>query len=509
MHRSAAHLTLVALSISLAACTVLGPDDPGADSVIDTQTVVILSPAADTYVRSGSYATRAFGTASTVSADSDASGTTTQGYVRFDVGDVGSIAHAKLRLYVTNGSSSSANLVVTSNVTWTETMTWNSRVAADGETLASLGKTSKGAWVELDVTPWVVSGAPLSFAIIPRSGDGFAVSSRQATSNRPELIIERTPASDPDVDAGTGDPDPDPDPPPPSSALECLSRPSRTVLSGTYTDGVSISSPPRDHAVDARTALSLTSGERALEIGSSSAAEGACVVGWTTIGQQSRTLSWRTMHDDIGGSALRVYGSNYLVDGLRADNVEDGFDPRGGENFELRNMWASYVRDDCIENDERHGGRVTDSLFDGCYTFFSEQEVGETAGESLIFDHVLARLRPMPAPRGTEDPAILGHGSFFKKFDDGGRHEPEIRDSIFFLEDDCYSGCKDWPPGTTASNVTIVWVGQGAFPMSVLPGMTLTQNRAVWDQAVARWKTRHGCTTIDKPCTSLHNPAPY
>ena len=280
------------------------------------------------------------------------------------------------------------------------------------------------------------------------------------------------------------------------------------MLSGTYSERVSISSPPDSHAVDARTAVSLTSGERALEIGSSRAPRDLCVVGWTAIGQQSRTLSWRTMHDDVGGSALRVYGSNYVVDGLRADNVEDGFDPRGGEGFELRNAWMSYIRDDCIEDDERLAGKVVDSLFDGCYTFFSEQEAGTVAGESLVFENVLARLAPLPAPRGTEDPNVLGHGSFFKKFDDGGRHQPVIRNSVFFLDGDCYSGCDDWAPGTTAQNVVIVWSGPGQFPMSVLPGMTLTTDRSVWDNAAAKWKTRHGCTTINQPCTKLHNPDP-
>ena len=293
-----------------------------------------------------------------------------------------------------------------------------------------------------------------------------------------------------------------------TAAPSCLDRESPTVLRGTFTQGESIPSPPDSHTIDARTAVSLTSGERALEIGESREPTGLCVVGWTTVGQQPRTLTWEEMHDDIEGSALRVYASDYVVDGLRADNVEDGFDPRGGEGFELRNAWMTYVRDDCVENDERRAGRVVDSLFDGCYTFFSEQEAGDVTGESLVFDNVLARLEPMPGPYGTEDPDVLGHGSFFKNFEDGGRHEPVIRDSVFFLSDDCYNDCSDWPPGTTASDVILVWTGTGEFPMSVLPGMTLTTDRSVWDRAVARWTSRHGCTTVDQPCTKLTNPDP-
>jgi hypothetical protein len=121
----------------------------------------------------------------------------------------------------------------------------------------------------------------------------------------------------------------------------CLDRESPTVLRGTFTEKESIPDPPDDHTVDARTGVSLTSGERALEIGERRAPRDLCVMGWTTVGQQSRTLTWRSMHDDIEGSALRVYASDYVVDGLRADNVEDGFDPRGGDGFELRNAFMT------------------------------------------------------------------------------------------------------------------------------------------------------------------------
>ncbi len=296
----------------------------------------------------------------------------------------------------------------------------------------------------------------------------------------------------------------------PGPGPSCIDQPGieKTVLDKTYTERIRLSEPSSPAIIDARSGLSLTSGERALEIGSKKPVNNMCIVGWTVIGQQSRTLTWRQMHDDLGGSALRVYGSNYVVDGLRAENVQDGFDPREGDGFELRNVWMQYIRDDCIENDEFGELTVRDSLFDGCYTFLSEQESGSVDGESLILENILVRLQPMPAPHGEDDPSILGHGSFFKKFDKGGRHQPIIRNSIFFLEKECHSGCKDWPPGTQATNVTLVWTGTGNFPMSILPGMTLTKDRSVWDNAVQRWKARHGCTTMDKPCTKLHNPDP-
>lgn len=296
----------------------------------------------------------------------------------------------------------------------------------------------------------------------------------------------------------------------PGQGPSCFDKPGieRIVLTGNQSTGVEIPRPPSPIVIDARSAVSLTAGERALEIGDGQLVDNMCVAGFTVIGQQDRNLSWRTMHDDIGGSALRVYGSNYVVDGLRAENVQDGFDPRSGDKFELRNAWMTYVRDDCIENDELGELTVRDSLFDGCYTFLSEQESGSVVGETLLLENILVRLQPLPAPRGTEDPKILGHGKFFKKFDQAGRHQPIIRDSIFFMEMDCYSGCDDWPPGTKATNVTVVWTGPGDFPMSILPGMTLTRDRSVWDKAVQRWKVRHGCSTMNQPCTRLHTPEP-
>ena len=489
-------------------------------------------------------------------------------YVKFRVdGIVGTVTQARLRLYVTNGSSSGP-AVHSASPDWLEnTLTWDSQ-SGPGTLLANGGSVSSGGWAEYDVTAQSIGDGEVAFALIPTSSDGCDFESREGGA-APQLVLEINGGTSSGCGDGTcsaaedcsscsadcgscpggevcgdGTCGPGEDCSGcsadcgacpggevcgdgtcatsedclscaadcgncPVSTSECLSRPQVALFDGVYTDQVAVDDPAVGLTIDARTALSLTTGIKALEVGDNTLAEDICIVGWTVIGQQARDEIWRVMHDDIGGSAIRVFGSNYIVDGMRADNVQDGFDPRSGEGFVLRNSWTEYVRDDCIENDELMEGSVIDSLFDGCYTFFSEQEGGDVEGETLLLDHVLARLQPLPGPRGETDPTILGHGSFFKKFDYGGRHEPIIRDSVFFLEEDCYSGCEDWPPGTQATNVTVVWVGEGEFPMSLLPGMTLTTDRTVWEDAVARWKERHGCTTIDRACTKLHTPDPY
>lgn len=292
------------------------------------------------------------------------------------------------------------------------------------------------------------------------------------------------------------------------TADECLSRSSITVKTGTDTQRWRQASFPDHHAIDARTYTNLSypfSSAYPVSLGDAGKPIDLCILGGKTIGQQSEGLTWNDVHDTWHGGGFRVYGADYVVNGWRIRNTADGFQPRDGENWVLQNNYYEYIRDDCIENDDRLGGIVYDSLFDGCYTGLSEQDAGEVAGESLIFDGVLMRLQAMPGPYGSNDPNILGHGSFFKKFDDGGRHQPIIRNSIFVAES-FYRDPKDWPQGTTMENVTVVWLGEGEFPMSVLPGMTLTTNRAVWDTARAEWLARHGCTNFGTCSNALYNP---
>jgi hypothetical protein len=221
-----------------------------------------------------------------------------------------------------------------------------------------------------------------------------------------------------------------------------------------------------------------------------------------------------------GAGLLLASRDWYLIDGLRVDNVEDGIDPRGKEGeypkradgMIIRNAYFKYVRDDCVENDDIAGGVIVDSLFDGCYTGISEQPDPEQSahpappGEVLELDHVLLRLQMMPGPYGTHDPGIRGHGQLFKWYQQSNRLN--ITDSIFLVQTQPHGGTADFPPGTTASNVTVVWLGRGPFPGSVPAGVTITTDRGVWDTARSKWLKRHGCSSFDT-CTKLTAPARY
>lgn len=280
------------------------------------------------------------------------------------------------------------------------------------------------------------------------------------------------------------------------------------------------SNPPADWNLDLTAAtfdgypLQTTS---PVNVGSETPAARACIGGGVVVGQQAADLTWVQMHDDIGGGGYRVAtapGQWSRIDGIRVHNVEDGLKPRGPDGYwELWNAYMTYIRDDCIENDETAPGGVYDSLFDGCYTGFSEQLQNgccdAAPGELFVVERSLMRLQPMPGPYGTTDPTLVGHGKFFKWQTDVP-HPVVIADSIFLSEQAPTSTSTNWPfpPGTQTKNVTIVWDAAEPWEWPVPEGTTVTTDRSVWEAARQRWLDRHGCTSFGE-CTKLMNPDPW
>lgn len=306
----------------------------------------------------------------------------------------------------------------------------------------------------------------------------------------------------------------------------CAPGPGAVSLAGVHRDAIKIENPPAGSIFDARDAIIDAYPYRALypfSVGGTPAPERICVVGGLVAGDAPRSLTWREMKSKFDGDGLRIAGNVwYAVNGLRVDNVSDGIAPRGtkdrypadGDGFEFRNLYFTYIRDDCVENDEIAAGAIYDSLFDGCYTGISERPSSDSPqwahpaspGETLLLDGVLLRLEPMPGPRGTGDDTDLGHGQLFKWSEVANR--PVIRRSMFLVTQEPTSTSSfPFPPGTTTENVTIVWLGDGPFRWPVPTGTTVTTDRSVWDQARADWLRRHGCSSFLE-CSRLHDPEP-
>jgi hypothetical protein len=153
------------------------------------------TPVADTYVDQASSGS-AYGSSSTFSA---VGGSTSakQAFLRFDVTGLpagASVSAAKLRLVVTNDSTSGGIFQRITNNAWAETITWNTKPAVDGAQLASVGAVALNQVVEVVLPVGTITGnGSYSFAISMPSANTntLAYASRQASTvaNRPQLII--------------------------------------------------------------------------------------------------------------------------------------------------------------------------------------------------------------------------------------------------------------------------------------------------------------------------------
>ena len=289
------------------------------------------------------------------------------------------------------------------------------------------------------------------------------------------------------------------------SASACLARPHTLRVSGVRADQYKVASPVSDSTYDlrglvatgfpAKTLYPLAFGNILHGRSIGPPAEHLCVIGGEVVGQQPRSLTWQQVKHRYDGDGMRVAADGwYVVDGLRADNVEDGFSPFGN-GFVGRNLYFSYIRDDCIENDAISGGYVADSLFDGCSMGLSErpssgfEPTPPPPGETFTMDHVLLHLQPMP--RDEQTPDHLGNGQLFKWSRWSNRLV--LRDSVFWVERASMNGARamGFPEGTVAHDVTLVWTGPGGYPAPVPPGVTVTKDRKVWDNARRSWLARH------------------
>jgi hypothetical protein len=153
-------------------------------------TATIMAPIADTYVSSDHPSTN-YGRSSRLESDGSP---TKYVYIKFDLSGLSAaVVHsAKLRLYVIDSSSSSHTVKLVGNSSWGEyAMTYNNRHARN-TVLTTFGRVSSGHWVEVDLTPSVqqYAGSLYSVAIETNGSDGVDFNSREASSNRPQLVIQ-------------------------------------------------------------------------------------------------------------------------------------------------------------------------------------------------------------------------------------------------------------------------------------------------------------------------------
>jgi hypothetical protein len=251
----------------------------------------------------------------------------------------------------------------------------------------------------------------------------------------------------------------------------------------------------------------------AVNIGSQHPVSGVVTVGGSVMGQLNRHLTWQEVQDNFSGDALRVEASDWTATyDLRADNVQDGYNPRVGEGtqqdnnvpFLLEGSYMTYIRDDAVEDDDLMPGFIRDCLFDGVFVFLSakpgDSDTFTNHGMVVHVKDVIVRLKPMPS---IVSPDGLGHNKIFKwAYDTAG--SVVVRDSIFYL--------KEVPEGSTSNmafpdgtyrNVTVILghdfdgdkdgnVRDLDYPLPLPRGVTVTRDVSIFTHARNHWLASHG-----------------
>ena len=144
-------------------------------------------PVADAYI-SGDFATTNYGTSAFLRADSSPS---FQSYLRFNVSDIGgTVTKATLRLYTTSSSTVGYQVRRVTGQTWEEGTVTAANAPSLGSLIDSSGSFAFNSWTNIDVTSLITGNGVYDLALTTTSTATLNFSSRDASSNQPQLIVK-------------------------------------------------------------------------------------------------------------------------------------------------------------------------------------------------------------------------------------------------------------------------------------------------------------------------------
>ncbi len=288
-----------------------------------------------------------------------------------------------------------------------------------------------------------------------------------------------------------------PQPPPPPPTASCLSQPGPlTAITGVQTWSYDKTSLQPDAMIDATGAVWYELGSNPVVIGGG---PGICWSAGLIEGNYPPDLHWSTFHSTAG--LKTVSAVDVTIANVHIQTYGDGIKLyQGTESFTIQGVYLHDLHDDCIEGDWLPGGVIKDSLLDGCYQAFaarprSSDSTSDGSNKTWVIRNTLAYVRPQIGVYKGPSP---GNGAFFKWDTDSPSRSPKVAISDTILRIDQYPNHTEsglWVLAgklESCSNVTIVWLGGGPYPVSVPPCVTVTTDVWVWDRAVADWKARHG-----------------
>ncbi|WP_198342161.1 CBM96 family carbohydrate-binding protein [Nitrosococcus watsonii] len=161
--------------------------DPGTSEGGSSSGTLTFTPSADSYIQPGSSNKGDY-----YKLWLDSGSKPHEILLKFTVSGVGTgtVANAKLRLYAASGSDKGGDFYSASNNNWSEhKVTWNNAPSAKGSPFASLGRVSKGKWVEIDATSLIKGDGTYSVRIKSSSSDSIAYYAKEQAGFAPKLIV--------------------------------------------------------------------------------------------------------------------------------------------------------------------------------------------------------------------------------------------------------------------------------------------------------------------------------
>ena len=298
----------------------------------------------------------------------------------------------------------------------------------------------------------------------------------------------------------------------PPPGVSCLTQPGAVLtVSGVQTSALVDTSLALNAKIAASTAQFLTSENIPIRVGGNA---GLCFSAGGVMGTLPPATPWIRMHKTYG---LVPYARSFRLERLRVFDYGMGvsMDAAGDASWSLRDVYFTYIRDDCVENTFLNSGTIENSLFDGCYEAFSSRPYTtpppDGSNNLVVVRNSLVRLQDMD--QGYLRP---GHGGFFKWYPAAPKvslyhtvfrvDSPNIENSVLVPLPDQLQDC--------VGNV-MIWLGSGPFP-EPLPAragcftlLTGAEGLQYWNDAVARWKAEHPAMSADlgPPIVSLYSPA--
>ena len=144
---------------------------------------------ADSYI-AADFPTTNYGLSGTLKADASPE---YRSYLRFNVNDIsGNVTNATLRLFTTSSSSTGIQVQRVANQNWEESSITYTSAPAVGPVIGSSGNFASGNWVSVNVTSLVTGNGVYDLAITTTNPNVMNFNSRDASGNRPELIVQTT-----------------------------------------------------------------------------------------------------------------------------------------------------------------------------------------------------------------------------------------------------------------------------------------------------------------------------